>query len=144
MPTETRLPLSCPRFISGEECPASSGEQFDRDHPTDDRVVVTTAEEGTHADMWAAIDAARDTLDSNASAWLDNYKLRELGLYQTSELIRANDVPYGLVAEVWTKDCVRSVRVARRIRAATVWISDSYAQLMEGIWGGFKQSGIGS
>ncbi len=55
----------------------------------------------------------------------------------------ANDVPYGLVAGVWSNDYVRSMRVARRIRAGTVWIWDNYAQPVEGIWGGFKQSGIG-
>jgi betaine-aldehyde dehydrogenase len=55
----------------------------------------------------------------------------------------ANDVPYGLVAGVWSGDYVRSMRVARRIRAGTVWIWDNYAQPVEGIWGGYKQSGIG-
>ena len=55
----------------------------------------------------------------------------------------ANDVPYGLVAGLWSSDYVRSMRVARRIRAGTVWICDNYAQPVEGIWGGFKQSGIG-
>jgi betaine-aldehyde dehydrogenase len=55
----------------------------------------------------------------------------------------ANDVPFGLVAGVWSNDYVRSMRVARRIRAGTVWIWDNYAQPAEGIWGGFKQSGIG-
>ena len=55
----------------------------------------------------------------------------------------ANDVPYGLVAGVWSGDYIRAMRVARRIRAGTVWIWDNYAQPVEGIWGGFKQSGIG-
>ena len=31
----------------------------------------------------------------------------------------------------------------RRVRAGTVWIWDNYAQPVEGIWGCFKQSGIG-
>jgi len=55
----------------------------------------------------------------------------------------ANDVPYGLVAGVWSGDYVRAIRVARRIRAGTVWIWDNYAQPVEGIWGGFKESGVG-
>ena len=60
------------------------------------------------------------------------------------EAIRlANDVPFGLVAGVWSGDYVRCMRVARRIRAGTVWIWDNYAQPVEGLWGGFKQSGIG-
>ena len=55
----------------------------------------------------------------------------------------ANDVSYGLTAAVWSGDPARSLRTARAIRAGTVWISDAYTQPPEGIWGGFKQSGIG-
>lgn len=60
------------------------------------------------------------------------------------EAIRlANDVDFGLVAGVWSADYPRAMRVARGIRAGTVWIWDNYAQPVEGIWGGYKQSGIG-
>ena len=55
----------------------------------------------------------------------------------------ANDVEFGLVAGVWSADYPRAMRVARRIQAGTVWIWDNYAQPVEGIWGGYKQSGIG-
>ena len=55
----------------------------------------------------------------------------------------ANAVEFGLVAGVWSADYPRAMRVARRIRAGTVWIWDNYAQPVEGIWGGYKQSGIG-
>jgi betaine-aldehyde dehydrogenase len=55
----------------------------------------------------------------------------------------ANAVDFGLVAGVWTADYPRALRVARRIRAGTVWIWDNYAQPVEGIWGGYKQSGMG-
>jgi betaine-aldehyde dehydrogenase len=55
----------------------------------------------------------------------------------------ANDVDFGLVAGVWSTDYPRAMRVARRIKAGTVWIWDNYAQPVEGIWGGYKQSGIG-
>ena len=55
----------------------------------------------------------------------------------------ANAVDFGLVAGVWSTDYPRALRVARRVRASTVWIWDNYAQPVEGIWGGFKQSGIG-
>ena len=55
----------------------------------------------------------------------------------------ANAVDFGLVAGVWTRDYPRAMRVARRIRAGTVWIWDNYAQPVEGIWGGYKQSGMG-
>ncbi len=55
----------------------------------------------------------------------------------------ANAVDFGLVAGVWSGDYPRAMRVARSIRAGTVWIWDNYAQPVEGIWGGYKQSGIG-
>ena len=55
----------------------------------------------------------------------------------------ANAVEFGLVAGVWSADYPRAMRVARRIRAGTVWIWDNYAQPVEGIWGGYKQSGMG-
>jgi betaine-aldehyde dehydrogenase len=55
----------------------------------------------------------------------------------------ANAVDFGLVAGVWSADYQRAMRVARRIRAGTIWIWDNYAQPVEGIWGGYKQSGMG-
>jgi len=55
----------------------------------------------------------------------------------------ANAVDFGLVAGVWSANYPRAMRVARRIRAGTVWIWDNYAQPVEGIWGGYKESGIG-
>ena len=55
----------------------------------------------------------------------------------------ANAVDFGLVAGIWSADYPRAMRVARRIRAGTIWIWDNYAQPVEGIWGGYKQSGIG-
>jgi betaine-aldehyde dehydrogenase len=55
----------------------------------------------------------------------------------------ANAVDFGLVAGVWSADYPRAMRVARRIRAGTIWIWDNYAQPVEGIWGGYKQSGMG-
>ena len=55
----------------------------------------------------------------------------------------SNAVDFGLVAGVWSADYPRAMRVARRIQAGTVWIWDNYAQPVEGIWGGYKQSGIG-
>src|SRR3989441_5690560 len=55
----------------------------------------------------------------------------------------ANAVDFGLVAGGWSADYPRAMRVARRIRAGTVWIWDNYAQPVEGIWGGDKQSRTG-
>ncbi|RMF89736.1 MAG: aldehyde dehydrogenase [Nitrospinota bacterium] len=61
-----------------------------------------------------------------------------------AEAIRlANDVTYGLTAAVWSGDPARALRVARQVRAGTVWVWDAYTQPVEGIWGGYKQSGMG-
>lgn len=55
----------------------------------------------------------------------------------------ANNTQFGLTAAIWTADHPRALRVARRVRAGTIWINDNYQQNVEGIWGGFKTSGIG-
>jgi betaine-aldehyde dehydrogenase len=55
----------------------------------------------------------------------------------------ANNVIYGLTASIFTKDPAKALRVARKLQAGTVWINDAYTQPTEGIWGGYKQSGIG-
>lgn len=56
---------------------------------------------------------------------------------------RANDVQYGLTAAVWTRDVAKGIRVARALRSGTVWVNDALQAPSEGIWGGFKSSGIG-
>lgn len=55
----------------------------------------------------------------------------------------ANDTEFGLTAAIWTKDHPKALQVARRVRAGTIWINDNYQQNPEGIWGGFKASGLG-
>ncbi|MCH8861127.1 MAG: aldehyde dehydrogenase [Proteobacteria bacterium] len=55
----------------------------------------------------------------------------------------ANDTPYGLAAAIWTSDLSRAHRVARKIRAGSVWINYYDGGDMTAPFGGFKQSGNG-
>jgi aminobutyraldehyde dehydrogenase len=56
---------------------------------------------------------------------------------------RANDVPYGLSASVWTDDARRSHDVAAKLDAGTVWVNAHLVLANEVPWGGFKGSGYG-
>ncbi len=56
---------------------------------------------------------------------------------------KANDVIYGLAAAVWTKDITKAHRLARSIRAGTVWINTYNVTDMGVSFGGYKQSGFG-
>jgi len=55
----------------------------------------------------------------------------------------ANDVIYGLVAAVWTRELTTAHRVARALRAGTVYVNCYDADDITVPFGGFKQSGIG-
>jgi acyl-CoA reductase-like NAD-dependent aldehyde dehydrogenase len=56
---------------------------------------------------------------------------------------KANDIPFGLAAGVWTNDVKKAHRVARRIKAGTVWVNmyNLYDAAMP--FGGYKSSGFG-
>ena len=55
----------------------------------------------------------------------------------------ANRTRYGLAAGIWTKDLKRAHRVARGIRAGTVWINTYRALSYASPFGGYNQSGYG-
>ena len=55
----------------------------------------------------------------------------------------ANDVRYGLLATVWTKDSARGHRLARRVRSGTFTINMPYGAFPGIPFGGYKQSGFG-
>ncbi len=55
----------------------------------------------------------------------------------------ANDTIYGLAATVWTNDLKKAHRVARGIRAGTVWVNTSGLYDPAVSYGGYKQSGFG-
>jgi aminobutyraldehyde dehydrogenase len=58
-------------------------------------------------------------------------------------ITRANSVPYGLSASVWTNDARRSHDVASKLDAGTVWVNAHLVLANEVPWGGFKGSGYG-
>ncbi|MFJ8539694.1 aldehyde dehydrogenase family protein [Streptomyces sp. NPDC093591] len=56
---------------------------------------------------------------------------------------RANGVPVGLAACVWTESARRSHAVAARLDSGTVWVNSHLVLANEVPWGGFKGSGYG-
>ena len=55
----------------------------------------------------------------------------------------ANDTEYGLAAGVWTRDISRAHRMARKLRAGSVWVNYWDGGDMTAPFGGYKQSGNG-
>lgn len=55
----------------------------------------------------------------------------------------ANNVSYGLVAGIFTKDITRALRLARDIQAGQVWINEWFIGGIQTPFGGYKESGLG-
>jgi acyl-CoA reductase-like NAD-dependent aldehyde dehydrogenase len=55
----------------------------------------------------------------------------------------ANDVKYGLMATVWTRDPAKGHRIAGKIKSGTVGINMPYTAFPGIPFGGYKQSGFG-
>jgi betaine-aldehyde dehydrogenase len=56
---------------------------------------------------------------------------------------QANDSPFGLTANIWTRDLALAHRTAHRIEAGYVWINGSGKRVPGTPFGGYKQSGLG-
>ncbi len=70
--------------------------------------------------------------------------LSAIGFTDVEDAVRiANDVSYGLTAAVWSRDITTAHRVARRLRAGTVYVNCYDADDITVPFGGFKQSGNG-
>lgn len=55
----------------------------------------------------------------------------------------ANSSRYGLAAGIWTQNLSRAHRVARRLKAGSVWVNTYNAIWAEAPFGGYKESGLG-
>jgi acyl-CoA reductase-like NAD-dependent aldehyde dehydrogenase len=56
---------------------------------------------------------------------------------------KANATTYGLAAAVWTRDIKKAHRVARAVKAGTVWINTYNVYDVASPFGGYKASGFG-
>ena len=61
-----------------------------------------------------------------------------------SEVVRQSNLSiYGLAAAVWTRDIKKAHRLARELKAGTIWINTYNSFDAASPFGGFKQSGFG-
>jgi len=70
--------------------------------------------------------------------------LSTIAFKEPEEALRiANDSIYGLAAAVWTRDIATAHKMARALKAGTVWVNTYDAIDMSTPFGGYKQSGFG-
>jgi gamma-glutamyl-gamma-aminobutyraldehyde dehydrogenase len=70
--------------------------------------------------------------------------LSVLEVADEAEAVRvAGDTPYGLAAALWTSDLGTAHRVARQLRAGTVWVNCYEEGDLSVPFGGVKLSGFG-
>ncbi|MGH7913407.1 MAG: aldehyde dehydrogenase family protein, partial [Candidatus Binataceae bacterium] len=62
---------------------------------------------------------------------------------ENDAVIQGNDTDYGLAAAVWTSDVGRAHKVARALKAGTVWVNCYGSIDPISPFGGYKQSGFG-
>jgi aldehyde dehydrogenase (NAD+) len=62
---------------------------------------------------------------------------------EDSAVTLANDSEFGLAAGIWTRDITRAHRVAAKLEAGQVYVNGWQAGMLEGPFGGFKNSGFG-
>ena len=60
-----------------------------------------------------------------------------------STIAVVNDTRFGLAAGVWTNDVKRAHRMAKRLRAGTVWVNTYRRTNYATPFGGMKESGLG-
>ena len=58
-------------------------------------------------------------------------------------IARGNDTEYGLAASVWTKDINKTHKVAKGLKAGTVWVSCHNIFDAAAPFDGYKRSGFG-
>ena len=58
-------------------------------------------------------------------------------------ITRSNETNYGLAASVWTSDINKAHKVARGLKAGTVWVNCHNIFDANAPFGGYKQSGYG-
>lgn len=56
---------------------------------------------------------------------------------------KANAIPYGLAATIWTGDMERAIRFSRQAQAGIIWINGHGLYDSSAPYGGYKQSGYG-